>query len=373
MYLLSVCIFLFCSFLIFTWAMDTLVAARPQLLSGGPTKEGLSGGPTKEGLSGPTKEGLSGQSVKYCPDPKVPNLHIEFSVGDLADETAAIYQFVKLDQKMVDTSGGAAPADTAAGGEYRQALTDMAIYKAYTPIANGYDKYMDKTVGMHFLSEDLAKKKDPEIRALLRADLAFEDLVYSRVLYCCGFSAKYAPAPVSDYFGDLVVKYKTTRTQLDAVRRGYYAFAKPVALMRALADDYAANATRYKNADGPTAPNDSAIYFLNTARDLLINAKPSDERDLHFSREDAMFILDGDEANKADARFPLDSLRIFYCAAFFYRLSLMGDLFNIDKSRFVAGFPEYLRKKSANPDIKSVVKFLCEHPPAQFPATAPPK
>lgn len=363
-YFLWTFIFLFCLYILFCWAskdgamlesMGTKSDANPDMPIG---------------------------TYKYYPSTEVTNYFREFRVGDLADESVELYSFVKIDDQLVDAS-----ANSADGyGEYKQAMTDLAIYKMYNPVANNYDKYMDKLMGSHFDASVLAeltkdaqtsKESRKRIMASFSKDLVKEDAHLNLVLVHCAFPTAEAKgevkgeakdnSPISSYFGELIAKYSTGKGQLEAAKKAFYEVMKPVALMQYLCDNYEKEEERYMTADGKAGKNDSALYFLNTMADLLKKLDLDKSNAIRVNRNNCIYVFEDDADDAATRSLPLDAVKIYYYVEFairMYSLLEKSKTIKMDKETFVTGFPAYLKKKSGKDTVDSLLAFLLQNPPS---------
>ena len=362
MYFLWAFIFLFCLYIVFCWASKDAAALEPM-------------GTESD------KSGESDGAYKYHPDPEVKNYFREFRVGDLADESIELFSFVKIDDQLVDPSANATP-NSAGYGEYKQAMTDLAIYKTYNSIANNYDKYMDRMMGSHFdavvlaeLTKDAptAKESRKRIMASFSKDLVKEDANLRLVLVHCAFPTGEAKgedkanSPISSYFGELIAKYANGKGQLDSTKKAFYEVMKPVALMQYLCDNYEKEEERYKTADGNAGKNDSAIYFLNTMAELLKKLDLEKSNAVHINRKNCLYVFEDDTDDAASEALPLDAVKIYYHIEFavrMYSLLEKSKTLKMDKETFVAGFPAYLKKKSGKDSADSLLAFLLQNPPS---------
>lgn len=364
MYFLWAFIFLFCLYIVFCWAAKDGAALEPM----------------------GTESDKSDGAHKYHPDPEVPNYFREFRVGDLADESIELLSFVKIDDQIVDASANAAAANSSGYGEYKQAMTDLAIYKTHNSIANNYDKYMDRMMGSHFdaavlaeLTKDAptAKESRKRIMASFSKDLVKEDALLRRVIVHCAFTSSPSDSnnkdkakdkgPISSYFGELIAKYANGKGQLDSTKKAFYEVMKPVALMQHLCDNYEKEEERYKTADGNAGKNDSALYFLNTMAELLKKIDLEKSNAVHINRKNCLYVFEDDADDAASDALPLDAVKIYYYVEFatrMYSLLEKSKTIKMSKETFVAGFPAYLKKKSGKDSADSLLAFLLQNPPS---------
>lgn len=360
-YFLWTFIFLFCLYIVFCWALKN----NDHMLE----PMGTNSTTNSDNVTG---------TYKYYPNPEVTNYFREFRIGELADESVDLYSFVKIDDKLVDDAS--ANSTMAGYGEYKQAMTDLAIYKMYNSISTNYDKYMDRLMGSHFdvsvlaeLTKDAstAKESRKQIMASFSKVLVKEDAHLRLVLAHCGFSSPTAKdkdnGPISSYFGELIAKYATGKSQLDTTKKAFYEVMKPVALMQHLCDNYEKEEERYQTADGKAGKNDSAIYFLNTMADILKKLDLDKSTAVHINRNNCLYVFEDDADDAATEALPLDAVKIYYYVEFairMYSLLEKSTTLKMDKETFVSGFPAYLKKKSGKDATESLLAFLLQNPPS---------
>ncbi len=362
-------LFLFCLYFLFQYVRNRL-------------RDGDRNGTLMEGM-GDTEAAAKASEEGVCvyyPDPNVKNYKRDFLVGDLADESIELYSFVKIDESLVDASNADVTANPGYG-EYKQSMTDLAIYKSYHSVANNYDKYAEQLMGKHFDPEHLAeiiqdektdKKRSAKIVADFSKDLVQEDTHFQAVLYHCAYLQTNDGSnntPLSVYFGELVAKYVDTKSQLDVVKKAFFELMRPVALMQNLCDNYEKEETRYQTADGKAGKNDSAIFFLNTMSDLLKKINVEKSNALKINKDRCIHVFTDDKDDAQSKSLPLDAVKIYYYSEFAVRMSRLlpnSTTIQMDKETFAAGFPAYLKKKSGKTEKESLLTYLLKNPPKQM-------
>jgi hypothetical protein len=295
----------------------------------------------------------------YMPSRTVKNLKLTYGVQDLVEETVSAIGFVKVHNRITDVSNSVSDG-------YSKTVAQLAISSDYTAISNEYTAQMNKTFASYFDPKKLPTlTEDPQFEKNWQIAVAPYATLYNKVVYFGMNGANPNARLFETYFANLLRKYSTNTTQLNAIQTFFYNLVKPVFLQNALLSLYAANTQRYTNKDG----EDAVRFLLNTQLDYI--RKMTVTADFpHTDSSGNVYIFADDSTNVSNTTFSLDSITLYQTvsiATSFWQALLSHSVspLSMTASTFVSGFPTYLKKLYPDNTPVSTWIFVLNNPPPE--------
>ena len=314
----------------------------------------------------PAMEGFT-----YKPSSVAPNTKVTFSYLDLISDASSICEFIKIDNKLVNSD----PSNTSiVKSDYTVPSANLQIYKLYNALlGNGASSAltdaMDASYGKMFDVKRLKSMRPKDISAewVDMNATQTDDALYNTVkLFVIQSDVADAGkcASVNDidgmsaYFLKSITENKSNDGALQALKHAYYAIVKPRFLANRLSNMYWDNVKSFTSADKDS--NNSLIYVVNTFAELI--QTPTLETDL--SANGAANVIG------PDTPFPSkDPIQIYQTASVVYELGRFvnkshesGGKIKTDLATFNAGYPQYL-KSATGAAQTSPFLFILQNPP----------
>ena len=333
----------------------------------------------------------AGGGYTYFPNTKFPNQRKDnVSVNEFLYESYLVFEFIQVDndigQAKPDTENNSVTA--SANGAYTKSCTTLQIYKDFTTInsATTTTKNLDVIFGKYFKSASYNPDSMNSMKANWATDTQPYNQVYNIIYYTVFHNAKsdvYNANLFSDYFFTLFKQYtkSSAETQLSQLKTFFYNLITPIYLTQQLFKLYTDNQSHYNKTDDA---KDTILYVLSTAQSYMKynqDNPPCAGGDVSIpTTANANFVNIDSQGNvywakmdnykPTDTIFTLDSIKMFQAASILVNFNTFvpkAKSINMDTSKFVSGFPEFLKKsyKDSTEDstIESLIVYWLDNPP----------
>ena len=308
-------------------------------------------------------EGFNSQNTKLTYTPKktigvlVPSLR--FTVNDFMREAIEVPECLKIYKRLPkpkddkSTSTVVRPEE-----EYADEPTTLEIYKKYTSnMADKETELMDTQFGNLFRKEFINAGDLNAFLDNVEKNMLAENRLHGFIKYSCVSPQKDYPfTEFSDYFGNLIYRYKDREMQLNEIKTFMYKVLWPVYLHSKFIEHYKTNQTIYSKKD-------DAMYVLNITRESLL--KINMDELTHRETERNIYVFKEDPANIADPSITIESLTLFTMMSMLYNvysLTLPGvcSHLTIPRAEMRKVFLDYLKIKFPKVNAESVIAFLLD-------------
>jgi len=279
--------------------------------------------------------------------------HISFGVNDFTREAIEVPVCIKTYKELMKPLGEKDPPRTSPSQEYTKAITGLDIYKKYThDIVGKMTEIMDKQYGELFSSSVLSSKSQAEFLTIVEKRMTTANRLHNFIKFSCilPFSAKYNFTEFSDYFGNLIYRYKGRETQLSEIKKYMYSILSPADLHSKFIQHYKENQNIYPEKD-------DILYVLNTTSEALTQVNMET---LKYHPENRnVYLFDEDAENKSNMSLTVESLTLFTV------FSILMNLFSLT----VPGKPNVCKYISMERGAlrKVMIEYLVKKYPTVYP------
>ena len=272
------------------------------------------------------------------------NSHITFGINDFTREAIEIPVCIKTYKELMKPLGDKDPPRTSPTQEYTTAITGLDIYKKYTnDIVAQSTEIMDKQYGDLFSMSVLSSISLNDFLDMVEKRMSTANRLHNFIKYSCilPFSAKYNFTEFSDYFGNLIYRYKSREMQLADIKKYMYSILSPADLHSKFIQHYKENQTIY-----PT--KNDILYVLNATNEAM--SKVNFETLKYNAETRNVYLFDKDESHKSDLSLTLESLTlftVFWMSKNLYSLTVPGvcKYISMERGELRKVMMEYLVKK----------------------------
>jgi hypothetical protein len=291
---------------------------------------------------------------------KIQNISMTFYINDFIKEAIEFPDYIKVYKEV------AQPIDTNSGSsnEYSTIITETPIYLKYTNDIQSKEKeLMDAKYGDLFKKETFINKETntrielTDFKKIVEHILSQENKLHNFINFSIirDFNTAFSFTEFSDYFANLIYKYKDKTQQLVEIQTFLYKLLSPLYLHSKWMEHFISNPTIYTKKD-------DILYILNTTKELLTAVKIED---MTYSDPDKnIYILKDDTENAIDKTLSVDSLTLFsmlYLLLNIYPLTQQNrnKYIQISNSEIATTFKVYLKKKYPETTSESILAFAC--------------
>lgn len=337
-------------------------------------------------------EGAASSGYTYFPNTKFPNQRKDnVSVNEFLYESYLAFEFIQVDNDI----GQAKPDDkekksvtASANGAYTKSCTTLQIYKDFVNINSDatIKKNLDVIFGKYFKSASYSSDSMNSMQANWATDTQPYNQVYNTIYYTVFHNTKsdvYNATLFTDYFFTLFKQYtkSSAETQLSQLKTFFYNLITPIYLTQQLFKLYTDNQSHYNKTDDA---KDTILYVLSTAQSYMKynqDNPPCAGGDVsipttanaNFANTDSqgnVYWAKMDTYKPTDTIFTLDSIKMFQAASILANFNTFvpnAKSINMDQSKFVSGFPEFLKKiykdSSEDSTVDSLIVYWLDNPP----------
>lgn len=326
----------------------------------------------------------------YFPNTKFPNQRKDnVTANEFLYESYLVFDFIEVDNDIGQTPPDANKSvKSSANGPYTKSCSTLQIYKDFTNINSSttITKNLDVIFGKYFKSSSFTSDSETSMKSNWATDTDPYNQVYNTLYYTVFHNAKsdvYNPTLFSDYFFALLKQYAkvSSDTQISQMKTFFYNLITPIYLTRQLFDLYVKNRNQYDKTDDA---KDTILYVLSTTQSYMKynpDKPPCSGGDVsipttvntNFVNVDAqhnVYWTKMDTYKPTDTIFTLDSIKMFQAASILANFNAFvpnAKSINMDQSKFVSGFPEFLKKSYKNTTedstVDSVLVYWLDNPP----------
>ena len=242
--------------------------------------------------------------------------------------------------------------------EYGTPPANLEIHKKYTTgFTDKETDLMEAHFGSLFDKKVITSMTQNQFLDLVEQKMLMENKLHGFIKYTCIFPLREYPfTEFSDYFGNLIYRYKARGNQLAEIKTFMYKLLWPIFLHSKFIDHFKTSQSIYPEKD-------DIMYVLNVTRDML--QKVNIEDFPHRVVERNVYALKDDPANVSDLSLTVESLTLLTVSSMLYNiytLTLPGVCphLTIPRAELRKVFLDYLEIKFPKNKAQSVVAFLLD-------------